>query len=183
MYFFDNFSVICTLGNTNTSSNGTFNCPTPHVIPNVYRSGASMAEVSRQPFGQIQIYMSVGPNSVVNATSFTINFGYSGTLQVYVSYFLIAIGNQPENDWIDLLPVYVPADPLFNSLMNGQDSVRSMSWQYGVASFLTRITSLTGITLVPFISSYCGYVYSGSALTTVQLTAWILNSTDFMAKV
>jgi hypothetical protein len=77
------------------ATNGMYSCPTPYVIPQVDRHGASMAEFSKQSTGGIQIYFSYGPSSTVNTTNFQISFYYDGLFNMYLSYFIIAIGNQP----------------------------------------------------------------------------------------
>ncbi len=99
-----------------------------------------------------------------------------------MSYFVIAIGSQPENDWIDILSVMIPADPTQNSLMGGQNTIRAMNFQYTATSFI-KFSDLTNITMMTFISSYVLTTYSAGVNTQVLLAAWALNSTTFLSKI
>ncbi len=101
---------------------------------------------------------------------------------MYLSYFVIAIGGQPENDWVDILQVSIPADSSQNSLMNGPDTVRAMTFLYQASSFI-KFADLTGVILIPLISSYSILTYSSTVKSNIQLTAWAPNSTHFYSQV
>jgi hypothetical protein len=57
-----------------------------------------------------------------------------------------------------------------------------MSWQYTISSF-TKFSTLNGLNLVPFITSFNMIIYSSAARTQMQFSASVINSTDFVIKI
>ncbi len=128
------------------------------------------------------MYISVGTNSIANVSNFVIRTDYVGNFNMFMSYFVVAIGSQPENDWIDMVTVMIPADPTQNSLMGGQNTIRDMTFQYTASSFI-KFSNITPITMITFISSYVMTTYIPGTNTHILLTAWELNSTTFLSKI
>jgi hypothetical protein len=103
-------SFYCNLGAKTMAESGNYICISPKVIERADNFALALVEFNKIYTFNIWFEAEITSSPGVNVSSVGIRLIFKSAYTTKYSYMAVVIGYQPENDWIDLMNVKIPAN-------------------------------------------------------------------------